>query len=143
MSYNKNGNIDRSNREKYRLAPRNNHSVKTKEKVSRDRRDSSKNEGVCLGFCELQTAARIPGLNISMKKVMTSTGVPLGASTMALMVTRLAESAVYQSKQTTACAFFLFICLFVHGAQCPLAKRKALCAGSPAFLKRAWAQGMS
>ena len=43
----------------------------------------------------------------------------------------------------TVCQFLLLVALVDAGAQCPLAKRAALCAGSPAFLKRAWARGMS
>lgn len=43
----------------------------------------------------------------------------------------------------TGCQFLLIVALVDPGAQCPLAKRAALCAGSPAFLKRAWARGMS
>jgi hypothetical protein len=40
-------------------------------------------------------------------------------------------------------SFSLILALADAGAQCPLARRAALCAGSPVFLKRAWARGMS
>ena len=67
----KNGNNDRSDREKYRLAPENDHSVKTKKKVGRDRRDSSQEEGGGLEFCGSKTAARMPRLKVPIKTAMT------------------------------------------------------------------------
>ncbi len=84
----KNGNNDRSDRKKYRLAPKKDRSVKTKKKVGRDRRDSGQEEGA---------------------------------------------------------AWILWVenCRKDAGAHCPLSRRAALCAGSPAVLKRAWARGMS
>lgn len=40
-------------------------------------------------------------------------------------------------------SFSLIVALADAGAQCPLARRAALWDGRPAFLKRAWARGMS
>jgi len=140
----KNGNNDRSNRKKYRSALQKDHSVKTKKKVGRDRRDSSQEEGGRLGFLWVENCgkdAEAKGFNQDGNDLSKGSawGIDNGFDDHAACGKRRTP----KQADGTGCQFLLIVALVDAGAQCPLAKRAALCAGSPAFLKRAWARGMS